>query len=406
MMTRLLAAALLFTMAPAAQQQPVLRGGVELVLVDVQVTARDGAPVRNLKAEQFEVTIDGKKRPIVNLELVEYAQPGAAAPAAAAADPAVSAAAGAGRVLILGVDQSSLQTGNEPAAREAVTRLVALANPDDAIGLVTFPQPGVVVSPTRDRRVISEALNKIQGQFQIPKPRFNISLIEANDFLAGDTAEKNRLYAKFCQPGDPHCPLQVDATCFEIASTFEMQALRSVGGLQALMDAVRDFPGRKTVVVVSAGFASTDRPGGRPDVKFEADMIGQRAALANAVVYTLHLDLSFLNTYSAANAGRGLQTLLRNSSILANGLERFTGNAGGTLITVHASPDSALTRLLRETSSYYLLAVEPLPEHRDGKIHRIQVKVSQRGADVRARTSVVVPKAGSELSPLARLLRH
>lgn len=170
------------------------------------------------------------------------------------------------------------------------------------------------------------------------------------------------------------------------------QAVRSVTGLHAVAEAVREYPGRKTLIVVSAGFAVSDRMGGRPDVASEADMLGKRAAQANAVLYSLHLDVSFLQAFSSPNAARELQTVFRNSQILARGLEQFTATGGGSLITVPTGPDSALQRLLRETSAFYLVGVEPLPEHRDGELHRIQVRVSERGATVRARTSVVIPK--------------
>lgn len=396
MLFRLCGAVLVLTLAEAAQQppqQPVIRGGVELVLVDVQVTSKDGTPALGLKADQFEVTIDGNKRPVASLDFVQFAPREGAAPAAPAAAGSAGAIAREGRTIIIGVDQSSIQIASEPAAHEAVTRLIAMANPEDAIGLVGFPQPGISVAPTRDRDAIRGALKRIGGQLQIPRTRMNISLAEAADFTARDMDARQRLIARECPQGGQVCVLEVEQSCVEIAGTFEMQALRSISGLHSLMEAVREYPGRKTVVVISAGFATSDRIGGRPDIRLEADLLGQRAAEANAVLYSLHLDVSFLTTFSAANAGRGIQTVFRNSGMFANGLERFTGSAGGTLITVNAGPDPALRRLLRETSSYYMLAVEALPAHRDGKVHRIQVKVKQGGAQVRSRTAVFIPKA-------------
>ena len=51
-----------------------------------------------------------------------------------------------------------------------------------------------------------------------------------------------------------------------------------------------------------------------------------------------------------------------------------------------------LNRVLRETSAYYLLGVEPSDIDRDGRAHRLNVKVNQRGATVRSRQWVVLPR--------------
>lgn len=394
--TSLLAALFAFQ-TPQNPQQPTIRSGVELVLVDVQVTSKDGTPAQALTADQFEVTIDGKKRPVVNVDFIEFGKTGGAAPTVAPGvvptDTSAAGIAREGRVIVIGIDQSSLQTGSEPAAREAVTRLIAMANPEDAIGLFGIPEPGFSVSPTRDRKAIIDALPKIGGQLQLPRPRLYVALSEALDVSAGDSTIRGRLAERECPTKDPTCLLELDATIKEVAMTFELQAIRSIGGLHSLMDAAKGYPGRKTVVIVSAGFPTTDRVGGRPDVRSEAVIAGQRAAEANAVLYSLRLDHGFLMAFSSASAGRGISTVFRDSRLFSAGLERFTASAGGTLIDVPVGPEAALKKLLRETSSYYLLGVESLPEHRDGKTHRIQVKVKQSGAQVRARSAVLIPKA-------------
>jgi hypothetical protein len=51
--------------------------------------------------------------------------------------------------------------------------------------------------------------------------------------------------------------------------------------------------------------------------------------------------------------------------------------------------------MMRETSAYYLLGVEPQDADRDGRVHRIQVKADARNSSVRSRASVVIPKKAS-----------
>ena len=410
---RILTAAAAIALAlPQAAQQPI-RSGVELVRIDVQVTTRDGQPALNLRPDQFEVNIDGKVRPVVTIDLVKYnttasasvATPGSSGSPAASA-PATAAPADP-RVLILAIDETSFMTTTRQAPVELVTRLAAMADARDLIGLISFPAPGIVFSPSTDRAGLLEAAKKIDGRLQLPRnSRISMSLAEAVDW-ATDPEYRARILTRECGspaacPAAP-CGCDVEMQAQEIVGTFQMQASMSVAGLKSVLGMVKAYPGRKTLIVASAGFVATDRMGaiGRatsrpPDITFEADMMGKRAAEANAVLYSLHMDVSFLYAFSAASGGRELQTVFRNSQMLARGLEQFTGSAGGSTIAVHAGPDPALKRLLSETSAYYLLGVEPVPEHRDGNLHRITVKVKQGGTQVRSRASVLIPKAGAQ----------
>ena len=71
----------------------------------------------------------------------------------------------------------------------------------------------------------------------------------------------------------------------------------------------------------------------------------------------------------------------------------MAGKAGGALYRVEAGTgDHVFDRVLRETTAYYLLGVEPTREDRDGKVHFLSVKVRQPGATVRSRTQVVDSK--------------
>jgi hypothetical protein len=56
------------------------------------------------------------------------------------------------------------------------------------------------------------------------------------------------------------------------------------------------------------------------------------------------------------------------------------------------SPDVAFDRVLRETSAYYLLGVEVSEDDRDGRPHAIGVKVKRKGAEVRSRAEVIIPR--------------
>ena len=82
----------------------------------------------------------------------------------------------------------------------------------------------------------------------------------------------------------------------------------------------------------------------------------------------------------------------REGEVLGRFLDQFASTSGGTMIRILVGAgESALARILRETSAYYLLGVEPAKSDRDGRTHRLRVKVDAKGATVRSRTWVQVP---------------
>jgi hypothetical protein len=55
-----------------AQQKPVFRGGTHFVRVDAYPTSKDGHIVEGLKAEDFEITEDGKPQAIESLDYISF----------------------------------------------------------------------------------------------------------------------------------------------------------------------------------------------------------------------------------------------------------------------------------------------------------------------------------------------
>jgi hypothetical protein len=120
--------------------------------------------------------------------------------------------------------------------------------------------------------------------------------------------------------------------------------------------------------------------------------MGQNAARANATVYTIHIDPDFVNPMPASRRGPGSMNLTRDRAMLGNWLEDFSRSAGGSRIDVPVGGgEFAFERVLRETSAYYLLGVEPATADRDGLPHQLKVKVDKRGVTVRNRQWVVIP---------------
>ena len=100
-------------------QQPVFRGGVDLVTLDVRVIDKDGKPVRGLKPEDFVVTLEKQPRPVRALDFLEF---GSAAGSTAEARQTTNQAGQAqparrgGRVVVLLFDDLVLQAGARQGA--------------------------------------------------------------------------------------------------------------------------------------------------------------------------------------------------------------------------------------------------------------------------------------------------
>jgi hypothetical protein len=175
-----------------------------------------------------------------------------------------------------------------------------------------------------------------------------------------------------------------------LATNLEMEMTKSIEGLRGLMHGLSEIPGRKILVLVSGGMISSDRHGGRVNAANEIRTLISDAAAANAALFVLHLDWSYMQSFGKKDDLAG--TYFRNSEIAKTGLELTAGMLGGDLIRVQGdSGDVAFKRVLQETSAYYLLGVEPAPEDRDGKAHPIKVKVKRRGLTILARSEVTIP---------------
>jgi VWFA-related protein len=382
----------------AQQQPPVIRSGVELVMVDVHVVDRKGMPMASLGLDQFEVQIDGKRRHVVSAQLVE-ASTGLARPLGEAASPAEPASARPirpGTVYVLAVDQGSFRAINAPSVMHAVREFVKRLGPNDYLGLVSFPGPGVIVDPTREREPILTAVPRIVGFTSLrPLRRYQFTLSDAIDIAARDAEARRRVIERNCQPGDMACPTEIDMEVSEIVTALEAQGIQSLDGLRGAIQTVASLPGRKTMVIVSAGIPSGDRTGGRVYLRSQAVEVGQMAARSGILLYTLHLNTRFLDAFSPDTPSVS-QTLMRETGVYARALDTFNGTAGGTFLEVNTGPDFAIDRVIRETSQYYLLGVEPENADRDGKTHQIRVRVTERGAQVRNRPTVIIPSAGSQ----------
>lgn len=364
----LLVLALAMAVPAAVQAQPAP------LVVDVQVVDRDGHPVAGLAADRFNVEVNGRRRRVVDVKVINAASRDGNAPLE-------------GRlVYFLVVDASTFGQGAATDAVAALTRFVDSLPEGSLAGLVTFPM-GPAVELTTDHEQIRTALARVTGQS--PQGRggsMGLGLADAIEFAsAPDPIDVTR---RFCGEGlaeDSACPQLIEQEAGLILGAAEAQARSSLGMIAEFASRLDTIPGRKVVVLASAGLAVSPRAGGRPDVGNLPDELGTALTRADAAFYTLLLD--GLATVGAADGRRSNPG--RDREVLGRWLDQFSSSMGGALVRVQpGQPGDADDRIARETASHYALTLEPAGSDGADRLQRLRVRVNQRGATVRARTLV------------------
>jgi VWFA-related protein len=399
--------------AAVTGQQPTFRSTVELIAVDVQVVGDDGTPVDRLEPGAFEVSIEGHRRKVVSAQFVRQAA-AVPSPEKLASTPTPPAPAD-GRTFVIAVDNGSFNVGTTKDAMEALRGFMGHLDPVDRVGLYVFPTGGWI-APTIQRAPLRAALDHVYGERQTLLSRYNLSPWEIVDISAESSSPNSvltslasraanaqaaaiaeplspilRIQRREC-PEDAQCPKRIYAEGMELGVQLEHQTQSSLNGLEILLRELSTIPGRKYVVLVSAGLLVSDRLDGRPDVGDVARAMGQSAAQAHATLYTVQVDLNSANPAAASKRSSISSELSRDRAMFGNWLDNFSRAAGGMRIYVPVGGGGfAFDRVLRESSAYYLLGVEPAEADRDGKPRQLHVKVDRRGTIVRSRQWVLVP---------------
>lgn len=421
--------------AKTADQQPTFSATVDLIAVDVQVVDNNGFPVTSLGPEDFEVSINGRKRRVSSANFIQFAATDGAAPARPVMSgpqatnlwPATDVSS-SGRTYVLAFDTDSFTAQESRDVVAAARGFIRRLQPGDTVGLYTFPV-GPRMEPTLEHNRVSQAVDTIVGRSQAVPGEYNLSPSEIIDITSeasrvaslnigaggsftataptnngsssalmdiGDGSTLQRVQLRECGSVSSACAEMIQTEASTKAFYLEGRATEGLNGLRALITLLNEQPGRKTVVLFSAGIPVTDRPGGRPDVGDLAKLLGQDAAATNTSIYTLHIDNREFRAMAAENRRGGSTPVSRSRDMAVGGrlLEEFSGASGGALLrVVMGGGELALDRVFRETSSHYLLGVEPADSDRDGRLRELRVRVlDKRGVTVRSRSWVVVPQ--------------
>ncbi|MGI9166902.1 MAG: VWA domain-containing protein [Pyrinomonadaceae bacterium] len=384
--------------SPTQDQTEVVRVYTDLVQTDVMVFDKAGNFVNGLRREDFDLRIDGKVRPIDFFEQVTVGTANEESLLTAARGSSSPNKAGTprpnplnrGRTMFFYVDDLHLDLGSLNATQKTITDFIEkeMSQNDEVAIASASGQIGFLQQLTDNRTVLRNALQRIKVRpysvrdFDRPPMTeyqallidsydrdvtgyFVQELIRMNPGMSADQAE-NQVRSR------SHILLQQAAHI----------TTNTLLGLESLIRSSSKLPGRKLVFFLSGGFFLDTR---NSDVTGKMRRITSAAARSGAVIYSLDARGLVASLQDASTEGgfdvsgvlaRASLGELRASQDSLNALARDTG--GKPIFNTNAL-GTGLSRALKETAVYYLLAWKPDQEtQKAGKFRNIEVKLKER----------------------------
>ena len=384
-----------------AQEQPPPRQGTDVVRVntalvqtDVMVFDKQGAFVDGLKREQFVLKINGKPRDVSFFERIVAGSRNEEAQIAAARGGSNASAGGAvpldrGRTVFFFIDDFHLAPGSNKQTRMMLERFVdrQMGQNDEAAITSASGQIGFLQQLTDDKRVLKAAIGRLlsrpssSGDSQRPPmTEYQAQLIEAqnDDVLTYFVDELMRL---------ENLPRNMATSIIQgRAAQISQQAAYVTNGtlnsLKAVVKNATSLPGRKLVFLVSDGFLLDNK---NSDPNDRMRQITSAAAAAGVIIYSIDARglTSGLPDASQAMPFDPSGRLARGAGgeLIAtqDGLNALAADTGGRAFLNSNDLTTGVTRALKETSAYYLLAWRPEgTDQNNQRSRRIEVSVAGR----------------------------
>ncbi len=401
------------TAAPAPSQAPVsapvkvFRGGVNIILVNVDVRDKNGAPIKGLKASDFDLREDGKPQEVVSFAYEEItseaaaiqtssvlsnagAEKGAvpvtvaAAPAAADQPAAVSATPStpltsnevAGhRVWVLLFDTSSMQPEDvQKAADAAIKWTDTKMGPADLVAVASISSTlDILQDFTTDKALIHrtlQAFSSTDGTAAADVDASTMATDEASNTATTDTTT-------------------VDASTQELDSFNNDMRLR---GLKTICDSLTSIQQKKALLYFSSGMQRSGT-----DNQVEMRAAEQSCNRANVMINPvdargLQAIVPGGNGRSGSRggvgafSGRGVAQQFAQLASQQETLQALAADTGGTAFTDSNDFGEAFDRVQKDISSYYILGYVSSNQTKDGRYRSIDVKLKGKNdAKLRAR---------------------
>ena len=400
---------------PPPPQTPTFRAQVEYVEVDALVTDAEGRFVRDLTRDDFQVFEDGRPQTISTFSLVDIPIERAERPLFAASpiepDVQTNERVFDGRVYVMILDDLHTDALRSQQVRLATRQFIERnLGANDLMAIVhTGGRTDAAQEFTSSKRMLLASVDKFMGRK-----------------LPSATVARNEEF--FRQAGRPLIDNRIPDP-YEVERGYNAQSTMRV--LKEVAEWLSGLRGRrKTIIFVSEGIdydvtdviRQYDAPGNAASAILD-DMREtiQATARSNVSIYAIDPrgltqlgDVSigvtgWADAQGGAASGDGTAPNasgigaggLRNELMLSQmNLRALAEETNGYAAVNSNDFTGAFDRIVRDNSSYYVLAYYPSANRRDGRFHRIQVRVSRPGVTVRARRGYVAPR-GTPPAPKA-----
>lgn len=398
---------------------PRFRAESELVLVDLVATDAKGRFVSDIRQDEIAVLEDGKRQKIRLFRLeqgeIPAGQPGEPAPGAARALRDVQKRGQGGYVVFL-LDLQTMDLDSAERSKGAIREFLHSGmDPGDLAMLVTIRPAFHVDQPfTRELEKLDAALD------QVPYRREEASLEEFAERV-------DEIFNRFGRDIPPEVPVSyAEMEAQQYLTDLRTRLDLSCRAISALSRYLGSLPGRKRVLYFSRGYAinayhrvseviqrrrdQLHRGSYRPRVATLSRLrIGNMASIYSRSLRSA-VDQANRNQVSVYSIDpRGLMLVpfqhgryydIGDVESTQEFLAPLSEDTGGLLLTNENELVDPIRTAYQDSRSYYLLGYVPDAGRKDGKFHRIEVKVKRKGLKLRYRRGyeTVAPERAAQFN--------
>lgn len=347
---------------PALSQEPaVFRAATRIVEVTLIATDRDGRPVRDLTLDDIELLDNGRRQRIQSyVPIGSYGE--------AMAQPPGEPSRKARRHTVLLLDALNTNFSDQAFVRKALAKVFRdFMSDQDRIAVFLLSNQLKMLHDFTDDAVSLEALAKaMSGEAAAGDVRADGVDSETSNFALEDIFN------------DPeHAPNRIAAEYL-----LQRRVLSTLEALSHIATGLADIPGQKNLIWLSSGFpleswSATRNPAGG------VSTIGRSQSFQReAQRMTNELNAANMNLYAVD--ARGLSISSR-AHINIGVMQQFAEETGGKAYVNTNDLARSVRAAIDDSRIGYVLTYSPDNYGDDGTRHRIQIKTSRRGVDLRYR---------------------
>ena len=378
---------------------------VRLVLVDVIAIDKEGNVVTGLTKEDFEILEDGKIVPINSVDFIDFES------SSVESAEKMEALARKKRFFVIFDSINTIRRMLDRSKARILDKLIELIRSSGEIMVMEMSEEGgiQILQPfNSDPQLIAQAIEKASGSIWVERA--------TDDLAIPDVLLRKEVSPRGEPIFDPEHMKQSIKEMYQYQTRIRFE--KTLSSLLSVMNMIKDYPGRKPVLLVSGGFPALSldkfamergieskighsdiaaakivdpfkvlQKGGR---RYGDDIFNNLIEFANSsniTFYTLDPD-SYLRyvlpdmTFDSFERIMDVATIKQNE---LNNLKYMALDTGGVTLQGAKKYDEFENTLNTDLFSYYELSYYPDRKKSDGRYHKIQVKVKKPGVNIRFR---------------------